>query len=272
LTWDKLTIRILPAGVLLTAGLLKLHYLFTDVFLQHSTFFSTRLELAFAAIEVVFAIWLLSVGKHIVDWMICAALFVGFAIVSTLLIIMGQTTCGCFGVVHTSPWFSLGLDLAVLLFITRYRPVNLSVNTLKTLFTSNIAFVAVGVIAIFVVGSAMTSLFTSTKLNESFNDEIVCLSDAIWVGEQAEGKSVNKSVQFNNLTSSPIRIIGGHGGHGDDLVSALPVIVDANSSSTVPIKVRIKGSPGIFSRRIVFYTTSERNWQVVVRINGRVTN
>lgn len=53
LRWENFAIRIVPAGVLLTAGILKLHSLFSDAFLQHSAFLPTRLELAFAAIEAV---------------------------------------------------------------------------------------------------------------------------------------------------------------------------------------------------------------------------
>ena len=272
LTWEKLTIRILPAAVLLTAGILKIHFLFTDVFLQHSMLLPTRIELAFAAIEVVFAIWLVLVGKHIFDWMVCVALFAGFAIFSILLIMMGQKSCGCFGVVHTSPWFSLGLDCAILIFVFQFRPENLDRKKLMTLLGSSTAKLAFSLVTLVVVGSAATFLYGSGKLHQSLNDEIVCPSDEIWVGEEAVGKTVDAFVEFNNLTSSPIRIVGGHSVHGDDLTSALPLVVEADARTSVPIKVKFRGLPGLFVRRVVFYTTSKANWQVVVRLNGRVTN
>jgi hypothetical protein len=52
---------------------------------------------------------------------LAAALFTAFSAYSLYLALQGATSCGCFGPVHVNPWWTFGLDLAVVLGLVASR-------------------------------------------------------------------------------------------------------------------------------------------------------
>jgi hypothetical protein len=66
------------------------------------------------AVEGILSIWLLSGYRWPLLRMALAAWFAALAGASTVKILRGEDSCGCFGAVQVSPWITLGIDAAAL--------------------------------------------------------------------------------------------------------------------------------------------------------------
>jgi hypothetical protein len=81
---------------------------------QNTILFSPRLRFAVMEAEALLGLWLLSGWAKRAAWFFAVAFFVVVAGFSLYLGLMGQSSCGCFGRIHVSPWNAFGLDVACL--------------------------------------------------------------------------------------------------------------------------------------------------------------
>jgi hypothetical protein len=106
-------------GLLFLAATLKTHQLFTDPALLHG---SRWLATALVEYELLLALWLLSgVG---LQWgrRIALVTFLGFGCYSFFLGLSGRASCGCFGKAPVNPWWTFGIDAALVLLLFVWKP------------------------------------------------------------------------------------------------------------------------------------------------------
>ena len=116
-------VRILVALLLLTASALKCWQLATEPVLGTSLLESRWLLMATVEGELLLGLWLLLAGVWVKPtWAVAIACFGLFACVSFCKALSGHATCGCFGRVVVNPWYTTGLDLAVVASLLRWRP------------------------------------------------------------------------------------------------------------------------------------------------------
>lgn len=107
--------RWLVGLLLLAAALLKAFQLLFDPSVLASSTADRSLLFLQVAFEYGLALLVLSgLCWQRVRWVVLV-LFVGFAAYSLLLAISGATSCGCFGPVKVSPWWTFFLDTAIVL-------------------------------------------------------------------------------------------------------------------------------------------------------------
>ncbi|MHC4178550.1 MAG: MauE/DoxX family redox-associated membrane protein [Planctomycetota bacterium] len=115
-------VRIALGIILLTAAALKGHQLATEPVAEAGLFTSRWFLIGVVEFELFFGLWLVA-GLHAKGtW--CAALlcFGGFACLSLYKALSGEASCGCFGKVPVSPWYTLLLDVAAVAALVCWRP------------------------------------------------------------------------------------------------------------------------------------------------------
>ncbi len=116
---------ICAAIILVMAGSLKAYQLVTDPAL--GVLYGSRwIEASVAEYELLLGAWLLSGARVTLCRRIAFFTFGAFGIASFYYGISGQATCGCFGSVHVSPWWSFGLDVAIAGLLWFWTPLQLA--------------------------------------------------------------------------------------------------------------------------------------------------
>lgn len=110
------------ALLLLTAAGLKTHELATRPVLGDGLLESRGMLIAVVEFEYLFGVWLLAGLYPAATWRATMGLFTVFVGVSLYKAVSGAASCGCFGTVEVNPWYTVGLDLAVLGWLFVWRP------------------------------------------------------------------------------------------------------------------------------------------------------
>jgi hypothetical protein len=118
-------VRLGIAIVLFAAALLKTHQLATEPILGTGLLDSRLLLVLVVQIELLLAFWLASGLLRAASWRVAMGTFAVFAVVAAGKGIAGDSLCGCFGRVPTSPWFSFWLDVSVVGALCTSRPAAL---------------------------------------------------------------------------------------------------------------------------------------------------
>jgi hypothetical protein len=119
--WGE-AVRILTACVLLLASGLKGYQLSTEPVLS-GDLFSNRWLLALGVeFEIIMGLWLLSGLRRRLSCLVAAVAFGVFSVITLYKGISGELSCGCFGRVEISPWYTLILDISLLVGLMAFRP------------------------------------------------------------------------------------------------------------------------------------------------------
>jgi hypothetical protein len=100
---------------------LKTHQLASEPLLGSGLLNSRAVLVAVVEFEVLLAFWLMSGLAPSAAWWVTTTTFGLFAVVAAGKGMAGESSCGCFGRVPTSPWFSFWLDVSVLLALCSAR-------------------------------------------------------------------------------------------------------------------------------------------------------
>jgi hypothetical protein len=115
------TTRILTACVLLTAAGLKGYQLSTEPSPDLGLLSNRWLLTLGLQIEIILGAWLLSGAARRWSWRAAGAMFAVFSAITLYKGLAGQSSCGCFGRVEISPWYTLVLDLGILAALIGFR-------------------------------------------------------------------------------------------------------------------------------------------------------
>jgi hypothetical protein len=110
------------AALLVIAAALKAYHLFTDRTL--AVYHGARWrQTALVEYELLLALWLLSgIG---LQWgrRIALVTFLGFGCYAFYLGLSGKASCGCFGKVQVAPWWTFGIDAALVVLLSVWKPM-----------------------------------------------------------------------------------------------------------------------------------------------------
>lgn len=120
------TVRRILCGILglllLGAASLKLYGLRVAPFAQSGWLLNPTVQFAVLEWEILLGLWLLSGRASPGAWSAVLFTFLVFAGVSFHLGVVGQSSCGCFGSIRSSPWHAFAVDVAALVLLAVARP------------------------------------------------------------------------------------------------------------------------------------------------------
>jgi thiol-disulfide isomerase/thioredoxin len=182
--------RFACAILLLIAASLKAYQLFTDPALGvlHG---SRWLQTVLVDYELLLATWLLS-GVNL-RWgrRITLVTFLGFACYALFLGLSGKASCGCFGKVPISPWWSFSIDVALALMLFIWRPQIIRVDFGSEPKCARFAarpflaiLAAIAVIGVPTLSIVFWQLTSDSSLESSLaNSRFVLLEPEKWIGK-----------------------------------------------------------------------------------------
>jgi len=115
-------LRVILGLILLTAAALKGHQLATEPLAERGLLTSRWFLIGVVEFELFFGLWLCCGLYARRTWEAALLCFAAFACVSLYKALSGEATCGCFGRVPVSPWYTLILDLAAVAALMCFRP------------------------------------------------------------------------------------------------------------------------------------------------------
>jgi|WetSurMetagenome_2_1015567.scaffolds.fasta_scaffold09763_2 hypothetical protein len=120
--WAHSVVRRIVGLILLTAAALKVHQLATQPTLDTSLLDSRAVLTAWVLAEIGLGLWLWSGLLPRAGHGAAVGCFTLFSAVTFWKAVHGEASCGCFGVVEVNPWYTLILDLAVVVSLIVFRP------------------------------------------------------------------------------------------------------------------------------------------------------
>jgi hypothetical protein len=158
---------------------LKAHRLLTDPAL--GTLYGSRwFESLLVGYEITLAIWLLSGVSPAACRRLAMATFAAFGGYALYLALSGAATCGCFGRVEVSPWWTLLLDSAAASMLWFWQP-RVEHATVRRLAAWSAASIAIGLGAFLWLGPAGGN---QSPEGIHVGDSFVLLEPEKWVGKQ----------------------------------------------------------------------------------------
>jgi Protein of unknown function (DUF1573)/Peptidase C39 family len=143
-------------GVLLiVAAVLKGYHAAHDGAPSAQVFNSTKLYVLLVVAEYLLGLWLLTGLYRKVTRLATMLVFLGLTEAALWLAITGQSSCGCLGRVQLSPWFAVGIDVAIFVGLALLRLDGPE----RTLRTHPLMFYGLLLVAL---GSAVPGVLTMT--------------------------------------------------------------------------------------------------------------
>jgi hypothetical protein len=241
------------AGVgllLLAAAGLKLAGANVAPFAQYGWLLTSSVQTVAVGWELLLGGWLLSGKAPRTAWILAGGTFLIFSCVSGYLGLIGQASCGCFGIIKASPWFAFALDLLVLVLLAAFRPRGLvewkpewrwAIGVVVVLATT----AGFSQLALGSVEAAVAKLRGQTLSTPSYLD----------FGTGSGGELKPGIVTVRNWTDNPLRIIGGTADCSCIATADLPVTVPPNGSAELRVTLKVPaGTHGQLIKRIEFLT------------------
>jgi hypothetical protein len=264
-------IRIALALFLLAAAGLKAHGIATDPLAQDSLLVSPRVLVATIEIEVVLALWLLSGYGARGAWLASFGFFAILASVSLYLGLVGQASCGCFGRITVSPWWTLALDMGVIASLVACRPQ--TSERVQTFWFPGALPIALGAGAIVgLAGGAFLLAFDdpAAALARLRGEPITVEPSLSEVGDGIAQEQRAITIELKNHGTRPVRVVGGTANCACIATGHLPISIAPHESRPISVKMTFKGESGRFQRSFALYTDDKNQPVVVARFAGRV--
>jgi len=115
-------LRVAVASLLLVAAVLKAQQLATEPVADNSLLTYRWALIAQVEFEIALGLWLLSGLYRRLAWAVATTCFVGFCGVTLYKGVTGEASCGCFGRIRVNPWYTLLLDVSVVILLLLFRP------------------------------------------------------------------------------------------------------------------------------------------------------
>ena len=153
----------------------------SDSFITSKFFFTILIEC-----ELLLGIWLLSRIYERQARIVAIGFFSVFSIAATVNGLQGESSCGCFGRVSISPWWTLALDLLAVIALFKWKPIAILTHQIPS-HRSNLKSCIL--LAIIVIGTSFTMLVSSkpSQVNEDGviqgESELVILEPEEWTGQ-----------------------------------------------------------------------------------------
>lgn len=178
-------IPVVLAALLIFSGAFKAHQLATEPVAETSMLTSRWFLLLIIHCEWILAAWLLAGIYRRVAWWSTLVAFSVFATVALTHVIRGDTSCGCFGSLHVSPWVSLAVDVMAIVALA----VGRGILTVDTGGGRIRVASAVGVLCSLMIPSTWAIASFEPSIVDSAGvmvgaDRMVVLEPSAWMGEK----------------------------------------------------------------------------------------
>lgn len=204
-------------------------------------------------------------------WVAAVLTFLTFAVVSGYLGIIGQASCGCFGVIKASPLAAFVVDVTALAVLAiawpKWSDAKADVPALKWVGGMAVALgVAVGFCTL-TFGSAESAL---AKLR---GDSLEVKPVVIDFGEGTPGETVVQTVVVKNYTDTPFKLIGGTSDCSCLATQDMPIAIPANGQAEIRIALKVPASqPGQLNRVVELLTDCHQQPKVGLKAVCRIGN
>jgi hypothetical protein len=173
-------------------------------------------QLALIVLEITLGVWLLSGRWPITSWLVAMIAFSGFAIVTFRQGWIGQASCGCFGKVSVSPWYTFALDLVMLVLLALGRPDLRPLRECtradgrRILRTAVTGAAGVGLFLVLFAGAASWRYgSTDAALAHLRSERVSVRPGSVDLGEFVTGDVRQVEIEVVNRTDNEVRVIGG---------------------------------------------------------------
>jgi hypothetical protein len=172
----------LPAGLLLCSAVAKCYVLFRAPAAKLLVFGSFPATVALVCTEITIATWLMSGKRRKQALVVSAILFLIFAFFSLGKGLAGETSCSCFGVLETSPWVSMALDMiaVVCLIVAVTRNERILSSPMLRLAPEMGLVAAVSICGLLLLFGPMD--FDAAQLNDQ--DRLIVIEPEKWIGKE----------------------------------------------------------------------------------------
>lgn len=182
-------VRIAVAALLLVAAGLKTHQLATSPLPETDLLTSRWFLIAVVECELALGFWLLSAWQVKIARFVAIGCFTLFGIVTLFKAFQGAESCGCFGKVSISPWYTVVVDFLAVAALLVFKPSCSVCRSPGSRHASRHGFVITS-IALLVVGIpagwAMAT-FSPNQLDDegllNGSGQIVVLEPEQWIGK-----------------------------------------------------------------------------------------
>lgn len=261
--------RALGLFLVVAAGL-KLYGIDVSLYAQYGRWATPQILMATIVWEMGVGLWMLCGMHQGVAWAFAIATFCVFAGISGYLGLIGQAECGCFGVIHASPWAALSLDLLALTLLAIYRPLQGTNRQggrggliwFSSLATLMIVLAGVGILTYGSLEAAVAELRDEPlRLNSTFLN----------VGIGKPGDALVSSVNVSNSAATPIRLIGGTRTCSCIATEDLPLTIEPNRNADIHIRLNLPatGGSGQLTQNVVIWSDYERQPELRLVVSGR---
>lgn len=226
-----------------------------------------------SGIELILGIWLINGWMRRWSWWSSLCLFTFFSLANLYLIHTSQSSCGCFGRIMINPWYAFGVDVAVLFALLIWRPSDGPVmvdagwprQVVKAVTGSAVILAAVG-------GAFWLSAETPGDTLARIRGVAISIDpEIIDVGRGNQGDQRVVQAWMVNHTDRPVRIVGGTSTCSCVATDGLPATVPPHGRAAIAVKVKLKGTTGLFLQKYYFIVDDNQKQQsLVASVVGRI--
>jgi hypothetical protein len=157
--------------------------------------------------ETLLGVWLLSRKNPFLSWLAAVVTFAAFAMVSGYLGVIGQATCGCFGVIKASPWAAFGVDVVVLGLLAVGRPHWPGWRSVR----GEVLWLGCGVTALGLIAGGLLWRYGSVDAATGAirGDNLLVSDHVLEFGTGRPSDVLRSTVRLRNNSDHPIRLLGG---------------------------------------------------------------
>jgi hypothetical protein len=262
-------------GLLILAAGLKLYGMAVEPVGRAGIFSEPWVQTLIIEWEIALGVWLLSRANRGLAWLVATATFLAFAGFSLWQGWIGQTSCGCFGVIRVDPWAALTIDVfALSLLALSFKPT-FSTETPQQVRKA-LRPVAIGACGILVLLAAFAAIGTlvfgspAAALVHLRGQVITVDPKMVRLPDGNLGESSTVAVQVRNWSDHRIRILGSRFDCTCEVIGKLPALVEPGETYTLLVVITFKGDPGQFTRLVRLYTDDDDSPTIGFRLTGRV--
>lgn len=261
--------------LLLSAAVLKLIGWNVAPFAQCGWLLTPAVQTAAVTWEAVLGVWLLTSlrgtgGSPVsaLPWLLAVLTFLAFAAVSGYLGLIGQASCGCFGLIQASPWAAFAVDLTALVLLALGRPAWNLAGTRRMA----VGLIGVAVLLAAVAGAGTLAFGSLDAAIAKLRGEPLGVTPAVLdFGHGKPGESLSTSVTVRNYTTEPVRLIGGTSDCSCLVTQDLPTTIPPSESVSITVRLKVPGgTPGQMTRRVEVFTDCPGRRTLVLTATCRV--
>ncbi len=244
---------VVSGSVLLVAAVVKFVGWNVSPFAQYGWLLSPTVQSLAVIWEVLLGVWLLSRKSPFLSWLAAVVTFAGFAIVSGYLGIIGQASCGCFGVIKASPWAAFAVDVTALGLLAVGCPR--LVNRVEVIGSLKWAGGVVALLAIITAGSTLAFGSPAAAVARLRGESLGVSPNTLDFGSGKPGEVLTASLTVWNYSSQPVRLIGGTSDCSCITTADMPVTVPQGESATISVFLKVPAATnGELNRSVELFT------------------